>query len=367
MVPMKDGERVDEEKAPPTDEVKSPRPLVIAAYVTVTIVIYTFLILFTTGLAYLFYHPLGAFEGLKSIKHYYAKPYLDYANPPANLSHPNTTRAQPLVTGACTTQEPQCPIEVCNCPETTPPPPCPGPPRSMACEAPYCPQGQCRHQVLCSDSPPPIELFRTADLLTKRIPEWINTYPPLSVERYEVVNTLLAASYDKWAIEGTLSHAMGSVMNPQSTPFKPEIKPCSMCTPIDRYNYIDCVVTNKIDTFHLGSVLQVQDSDTQHSWAQALLGHLASVGVTGPSDNASIKFAADINKLKPLMDYVRIVMDSYDVKTANGRLCRACPSFNATYYERCRRKFVLDRSKYTKQGWKRSEEDDRAKDKRKVW
>ena len=96
--------------------------------------------------------------------------------------------------------------------------------------------GPCRSEHKFPHTPtyPPIETFDNSYKKSRTVLEWIDMYPPYSVNRLFILTRLLDQAVEKWALCGFV-HRCTSHSNFDTTK-------CTLCN--EHYNYIKCLISN---------------------------------------------------------------------------------------------------------------------------
>ena len=220
-----------------------------------------------------------------------------------------------------------CP-SVPTCPKCTPVQNCQKAPRQQGCvfiqkptrcpAAGTCPNGQCRQ---CSTSPP-IETFNNGDKKSRTVFEWLNMYPPFSVNRLHVLTHLLDETVEKWALGGFMHRC-----TPHSS-FDRDTTKCTMCN--DRYNYIKCVMTNTLTD----SLYEPVDNNNfnkpyYHPNDADFHGARYEVPKTVYQDNFPP------TQLEYIFKHMEKAIRPFQVKTQNGKECRICTDYSRQMYNKC--------------------------------
>ena len=220
-----------------------------------------------------------------------------------------------------------CP-SVPTCPKCTPVQNCQKAPRQQGCifiqkptmcpAAGTCPTGQCRQ---CSTIPP-IATFNNGDKKSRTVFEWLNMYPPFSVNRLHVLTHLLDETVEKWALGGFMHRC-----TPHSS-FDRDTTKCTMCN--DRYNYIKCVMTNTLsDSLYEPVENNNFNKPYYHPNDADFHGARYEVPKTVYQDNLPPA------QLEYIFKHMEKAIRPFQVKTQNGKECRICTDYNRQMYNKC--------------------------------
>lgn len=160
--------------------------------------------------------------------------------------------------------------------------------------------------------------FRNAPLTSKTVFEWLNMYEPQSLERLEVVTTLLEkVLYPvlKWSSHQQMANNYNSY--------------CTICKQKGTLDYINCVMgehlldkknTNKI------FVYPVKDITDENS-LQHMQKEMEFIINTDPADNCNLDYLI-FNKILKIKNMFSITTNSY-------KACQICPDYNKAAYDKC--------------------------------
>ena len=190
------------------------------------------------------------------------------------------------------------------------------PERKCPTEFDPCPAGECRDIQCPTQRPPPsFDMFFKISRDAKTVFEWLNTYPPYSAERLQVVTFLLDETVEKWASAGFMHNC--DDQNPWIT--------CTFCN--DRYNYIKCVMSN--------TLIKSMQSDVE----SALLIPKGTFFDNAKKDMPLIIMTENREylpyQLDPIFDEIERTIKAFRVETENGRICEVCADFNRLIYDEC--------------------------------
>lgn len=197
-----------------------------------------------------------------------------------------------------------------------PQPPCIPPPvkfREPCLEMLPCRNGTCRAPDCPTPKPElPIEVFRTAQLDTKPVYEWLNFYPTYSSNRLEVVTTLMDELIENWVTEGFFHRCTGNPEYPRDT------TTCTFCQ--DRYDYIKCIMSNNI-IGPLNPTTPIDQLTAAYISPAKFLVARQDLAIT-VMDNKTPARTLDY-----IFDYIERAIKVFAVRTESGGECRVCKDF----------------------------------------